>query len=280
MSTELTVGATLTSRARTITEADLVSFAALTGDWHPQHSDAEWAASSRFGERIAHGMLVLSYSIGLIAFDPERVVALRGLDSVTFKRPVAIGETIRVEAEVDEATPLDDGHELVSLTGGCSAPEDRLAVRATVRVVHRTADAARANGVAEEALSRTVSCCDAARRQADPRHRSGQPTLDRLRDRRARPAGGRRGAADQLRPRPADDRARREGPPEPPDVLELDVDSEADLAALTGELSGRWGGVDGVVHAIAFAPGDALGGNFLATPRESRCGHSRPAPSR
>ena len=59
------------------------------------------------------------------------------------------------------------------------------------------------------------------------------------------------------------------GLPDPSDVLELDVDSESDLAALPGELAGRWGGVDGVVHAIAFAPGDALGGNFLATPRSS-----------
>jgi enoyl-[acyl-carrier protein] reductase I len=57
--------------------------------------------------------------------------------------------------------------------------------------------------------------------------------------------------------------------PDPPDVLELDVDSEDDLAALGSELGQRWDGVDGVVHAIAFAPGDALGGNFLGTPRES-----------
>jgi meromycolic acid enoyl-[acyl-carrier-protein] reductase len=57
--------------------------------------------------------------------------------------------------------------------------------------------------------------------------------------------------------------------PDPPDVLELDVDSEDDLRALGGELADRWGAVDGVVHAIAFAPGDALGGNFLGTPRES-----------
>jgi 3-hydroxybutyryl-CoA dehydratase len=137
--TDLTPGARLTGRARTITEADLVSFAALTGDWHPQHSDAEWAAESRFGERIAHGMLVLSYSIGLLGFDPERVVALRGLDSVTFKRPVAIGETIRVEAEVEEATPLDEGHELVTLRWRVLGAGGRLAVRARVQVVHRTA---------------------------------------------------------------------------------------------------------------------------------------------
>ena len=66
-----------TTSGRTITESDLVSFAALTGDWHPQHADAAWAAASRFGERVAHGMLVLSYAVGLLPFDPERVVALR-----------------------------------------------------------------------------------------------------------------------------------------------------------------------------------------------------------
>ncbi|HYJ20634.1 MAG TPA: enoyl-ACP reductase FabI [Solirubrobacterales bacterium] len=57
--------------------------------------------------------------------------------------------------------------------------------------------------------------------------------------------------------------------PSPPDVLELDVDDDATLSALREELRGRWGRVDGVVHAIAFAPADALGGDFLATPRAS-----------
>jgi enoyl ACP reductase len=57
--------------------------------------------------------------------------------------------------------------------------------------------------------------------------------------------------------------------PSPPDVLELDVDEDDGLAALREELRGRWGRVDGAVHAIAFAPADALGGDFLATPRAS-----------
>ena len=57
--------------------------------------------------------------------------------------------------------------------------------------------------------------------------------------------------------------------PSTPDVLELDVNSPADLAAVRASLDERWDGVDGVVHAIAFAPPDALGGNFLATPPES-----------
>jgi enoyl ACP reductase len=54
-----------------------------------------------------------------------------------------------------------------------------------------------------------------------------------------------------------------------PVVLELDVNSADDLAALAGELEARWGRVDGVLHAIAHAPGDALGGDFVDTPPES-----------
>jgi meromycolic acid enoyl-[acyl-carrier-protein] reductase len=57
--------------------------------------------------------------------------------------------------------------------------------------------------------------------------------------------------------------------PQPPDVLELDVNSTDDLEAVAGELEGRWGGLDGALHAIAYAPEDALGGRFLDTPPES-----------
>ena len=57
--------------------------------------------------------------------------------------------------------------------------------------------------------------------------------------------------------------------PAPPEVLELDVNRPEDFEALTAELRSRWGGLDGALHAVAFAPDDALGGNFLATPPES-----------
>jgi enoyl-[acyl-carrier protein] reductase I len=57
--------------------------------------------------------------------------------------------------------------------------------------------------------------------------------------------------------------------PKPVDVLELDATKPEDVAAVCDELSGRWGRLDGVLHAIAFAPADALGGNFLDTPFES-----------
>jgi enoyl-[acyl-carrier protein] reductase I len=57
--------------------------------------------------------------------------------------------------------------------------------------------------------------------------------------------------------------------PQPVDVLELDVNNPEDFAALTADLQERWGRLDGVLHAVAFAPEDALGGRFMSTPAES-----------
>jgi enoyl-[acyl-carrier protein] reductase I len=57
--------------------------------------------------------------------------------------------------------------------------------------------------------------------------------------------------------------------PDPPDVLELDIQDEGDMRALVADLEQRWGAVDGALHAIAYAPNDALGGNFLNTPADS-----------
>jgi meromycolic acid enoyl-[acyl-carrier-protein] reductase len=57
--------------------------------------------------------------------------------------------------------------------------------------------------------------------------------------------------------------------PHPPDVVELDVNDEPQIASVAGEIEARWGALDGFLHAIAFAPADALGGGFLETPWES-----------
>lgn len=109
----LEVGSHFRSRGRTITEADLVSFAALTGDFHPLHTDAEWAAESEFNGRIAHGMLSLSYCVGLVSLDPAQVLALRGFERIAFKRPVRIGDTIHVEGELESKQELDAATGLV-----------------------------------------------------------------------------------------------------------------------------------------------------------------------
>lgn len=137
MHPEIEQGAERASRGRTITEADVTAFAAWTGDLHPQHTDAEWAAAGRFGERVAHGMLVLSYAVGLMPFDPDRVVALRGLDSVTFKRPVKIGDTIRVRSTAEAARPLDGDHSLVAFRWRIVNQEEEVVARARIEVLWR-----------------------------------------------------------------------------------------------------------------------------------------------
>ncbi len=93
-----------TTRGRTITEADLVNFAGLTGDYYALHIDAEYAKNTRFGERIAHGMLVLSYSLGLVDLRSPAIIAFYGMDQLRFVLPVKIGDTIRAELEVIELT--------------------------------------------------------------------------------------------------------------------------------------------------------------------------------
>jgi 3-hydroxybutyryl-CoA dehydratase len=133
----LSEGERFVTRGRTIGEADITSFATITGDTHPQHTDAEWAAGSRFGERIAHGLLVLSYAAGLVDFDPERVVALRRVGDAVFKQPVKIGDTVHVEGEVARTRVLDDQQGLVELRWKVLNQHGRLVLRATVEVVWR-----------------------------------------------------------------------------------------------------------------------------------------------
>ena len=82
-------------------------------------------------------MLVLSYAIGLLPIDPERVTALRGLRSVVFKRPVAIGTTIHAEAEVAALRPLDPEHGLVELALRVRDADGKLVARATIDALWR-----------------------------------------------------------------------------------------------------------------------------------------------
>jgi 3-hydroxybutyryl-CoA dehydratase len=133
----LSEGERFVTRGRTIGEADITSFATLSGDTHPQHTDAEWAASSRFGERIAHGLLVLSYAAGLMPFDPERIVALRRVGDAVFKQPVRIGDTIHVEGEVVEKTDIDPGHGLVATSWRVLNQHGKLVARMNVDLVWR-----------------------------------------------------------------------------------------------------------------------------------------------
>jgi len=120
---------------RTVSEIDVALFAELTGDHHPQHTDAAWAANSLFGERVAHGLLVFSCAAGLVPFDPERVVALRRVRDMVFKRPVLLGESICVEGKVRTITPLDANVGLVDVGLRVLRGDDLLALRAVLEVV-------------------------------------------------------------------------------------------------------------------------------------------------
>lgn len=101
---EFEVGAKFVTRARTITETDVVMFAAMTGDYNPLHTDAEFMKTSIFGERIAHGLLGLSVGVGLTAglgIAQGTVIAFLGL-TWNFTGPIRLGDTIHVEETVAE----------------------------------------------------------------------------------------------------------------------------------------------------------------------------------
>lgn len=96
------LGMTWISWSRTVTEADLVNFAGLSADFHPIHVNREYAETSRFGQRIAHGALIFSFATGMVPADPEMVEALYGIDGLRFLKPVYIGDTVHIEMEVTE----------------------------------------------------------------------------------------------------------------------------------------------------------------------------------
>lgn len=99
---EFEVGDKIVTQGRTITEADIVAFAGLSGDFNPLHMDAEFTRGGLFGERVAHGLLVLSvasglaWQLGILAGTVEAFMSLEW----KFRAPVKIGDTVHVEAEV------------------------------------------------------------------------------------------------------------------------------------------------------------------------------------
>jgi acyl dehydratase len=138
----LTEGDRFVTHGRTVTEADVVSFACLSGDMHPQHTDATWAASSLFGERIAHGMLVASLALGLLRFDPDRVIALRRVRDAVFKRPVAFGDTIHVVGRIDRLEAVNAATGLVGVRLEVLNQRDRVVARLAIEVLWRRGDGA------------------------------------------------------------------------------------------------------------------------------------------
>ena len=106
------VGEVTTTQGRTVTGADVVNFAGVSGDFNHLHTDAERMSDSGFGERIAHGALIFSMMTGLLwqartTEEREAVVAFYGVDRLRFRAPTFVGDTVHVELELVEKEPKD-----------------------------------------------------------------------------------------------------------------------------------------------------------------------------
>lgn len=117
------IGERRVSVGRTVTETDIVLHAGQTGDFFPHHMDAEWTATQPVGQRIAHGTLLVAIAVGMTAGDINPQAMSYGYDRIRFVKPVFIGDTITVAAELVEKRdhakrPKDFGylHELVTVT--------------------------------------------------------------------------------------------------------------------------------------------------------------------
>jgi acyl dehydratase len=105
---DFTVGTRLRTAGRTITEADIVAFAGLSGDYNQIHTNAVYASADTFGKRVAHGLLVQSIATGLAVQSgviEGTVLAFRELDC-KFSLPVFIGDTVHVEIEIVDVKAL------------------------------------------------------------------------------------------------------------------------------------------------------------------------------
>jgi monoamine oxidase len=94
------VGSQRETSGRTITEADFVIHAGHSGDYFPHHVDAEFARTTRFGQRIAHGTMTFTIGIGLTASQINPVAFTYGYDKLRFPKPVFISDTIRTRITV------------------------------------------------------------------------------------------------------------------------------------------------------------------------------------
>jgi 3-hydroxybutyryl-CoA dehydratase len=103
---QLNIGDNWRSRGRTVTEADVMAFAGLTGDYDPLHVDAEFAGQSPYGERIAHGLLGISFLAGLNSNCPAvHTVSFIAIREWQFLKPIFFGDTVCGYAEIIDLKP-------------------------------------------------------------------------------------------------------------------------------------------------------------------------------
>lgn len=105
------VGDRYQTQGITVTEAHVVGWAGLTGDFYPLHMDREYAARTQFGERLAHGPMIFALAVGLVAqagFAGDAAIAWLGVDGMRMLAPVKIGDTVHVEVRVKDTRVTRD----------------------------------------------------------------------------------------------------------------------------------------------------------------------------
>jgi 3-hydroxybutyryl-CoA dehydratase len=130
---EFEVGQRITTPGRTVTEADVVGYAGLSGDHNSIHTDAVYATSGQFGQRVAHGLLGLSIASGLAVRTgilEGTVLAFREIRGWKFSRPIYLGDTIHVEIEVASTKAMNRlGGGLVELEMNVLNQDDQSVMR-------------------------------------------------------------------------------------------------------------------------------------------------------
>ncbi|GAY26173.1 bifunctional aldehyde dehydrogenase/enoyl-CoA hydratase [Desulfurococcaceae archaeon AG1] len=114
---DFSIGQVFETPARTITEADIVNFAGVSGDFYSLHTDEIFASKTIFGGRVAHGLLTISIVTGLwmrLGIFEGSLIAFYGIDRLRFVKPVKIGDTIRARLTVIDKR-LKDNHGLVTI---------------------------------------------------------------------------------------------------------------------------------------------------------------------
>jgi acyl dehydratase len=102
------VGQSFESGGRTITETDLTFFSMLSGDWNPIHADAEFAKSTRYGQRVVHGTLGIAIATGMLhelGIFHESAIAMMSINQWKFVAPILVGDTLHLRLEITELDP-------------------------------------------------------------------------------------------------------------------------------------------------------------------------------
>ena len=136
---DFTVGDRFKSPSRTLTDAHFMFFAGMTGDNHPIHHDEEYGKKTRYGGRLAHGLLLVSMMTGMAPISAQAVVALYGFEKIRFVKPVLLGDTITYTSKIAALEPKGDGRGVADVEFQICNQHNAVCVAGTIKLLlHKT----------------------------------------------------------------------------------------------------------------------------------------------